>query len=136
LLSTQARRSFPLYVAQVVRSDAEKAASQAKAAAKQPKPAPDKRRRGRPQGSTNKNKAEAPLTPELGRIKSLITALRQRIAASISLTSLVLDGPFGHHHAWPMARQCPGHLISKLRSDSALSLPYTGRYAGRGPHRT
>jgi putative transposase len=35
-----------------------------------------------------------------------------------------------------MARQCHVHLISKLRSDSALSWPYTGRYAGRGPHRT
>lgn len=136
LVSTQERRSFPLYVEQVVRSDAEKAASQAKAAAKQQKPATDKRRRGRPQGSKNKNKAEAPLTPELGRIKSMITALRQRIAASISLTYLVLDGHFGNHNALHVARQCQVHLISKLRSDSALYLPYTGRYAGRGPHRT
>jgi len=26
-------------------------------------------------------------------------------------------------------------LISKLRSDSALFLPYDGPYAGHGPHR-
>src|SRR5438128_8475555 len=68
LVSTQERRSFPLHVAQVVRSDAEKAASKAKAAAKQQKPATDQRRRGRPKGSKNKNKAEVTWTPELGRI--------------------------------------------------------------------
>src|SRR5207249_10018525 len=50
-------------------------------------------------------------------------------------TSLVLDGHFGHHNALPMARQCGLHLISKLRCDAALSLPYTGLYAGRGPRR-
>src|SRR5919199_779251 len=37
LVSTQQRRSFPIRVEQVVRSDAEKAASKAKAAAKKPK---------------------------------------------------------------------------------------------------
>lgn len=136
LVSTQERRSFPLHVEQVVRSDAEKAASKAKAAAKQQKPSPDTRGRGRPKGSKNQHKAEVTLTPELGRIKSMITALLQRIAASISLTYLVLDGHFGNHNALHMARQCQLHLISKLRSDSALYWPYTGRYAGRGPHRT
>jgi putative transposase len=136
LVSTQERRSFPLHVEQVVRSEVEKAASKAKAAAKQQKPTTDQPRRGRPKGSKNKNKAEVTLTPELGRIKSMITALRQRMAASLSLTYLVLDGHFGNHNALHMARHCHLHLISKLRSDSALYLPYTGLYAGRGPHRT
>jgi putative transposase len=121
LVSTQERRSFPLYVEQVVRSDAEKAASQAKAAAKPQQPAPDKRRRGRPQGSQHKHTADATLTPALGRLNSMITAWRQRIEADISLTDLVLDRHLGHHNAVPMARQCPGHLSSKRRSDSALS---------------
>src|SRR3989454_8589626 len=54
LVSVQARRSFPLCVEQVVRSAAEKAATKAKVDAKKA-PAPGaKRRRGRPQGSTNK----------------------------------------------------------------------------------
>jgi IS4 transposase len=139
LVSTQQRRAFPLHVEQVVRSDAEKAASQAKAAAKQltqQKPSTDQRRRGRPKGCKNKNKTEVTLTPELGRIKSMITALQQRLAADISLTYLVLDGHFGNHTALHTARQCNLPLISKLRSDSALYLPYTGLYAGRGPHRT
>lgn len=135
LVSTQERRSFPLHVEQVVRSDTEKAASKAKAAAKQQKPSTAQRRRGRPKGSKNKNKADVTLTPELWRINSMITALLQRVAAYISLTYVVLDGHFGNHHALHMARQCNLHLISKLRSDSALYWPYTALYAGRGPHR-
>jgi putative transposase len=135
LVSTQERRAFPVHVEQVVRSDAEKAASQAKATAKPQKPSTGQRRRGRPKGSQHKNKADVTLTPELGQIKSMITALLQRVAAAISVTYVVLDGHFGNHHALHMARQCHVHLISKLRSDSALSLPYTGLYAGRGPHR-
>jgi putative transposase len=58
LVSTQERRAFPVHVEQVVRSDAEKAASQAKAAAKPQKPSTGQRRRGRPKGSKNKNKAD------------------------------------------------------------------------------
>src|SRR5262252_4783980 len=49
LVSVQARHSFPMRVEQVVRSDAEKAASKAKAAAKKPKAPGAKRRPGRPQ---------------------------------------------------------------------------------------
>ena len=68
LVSTQQRCSFPLRVEQVVRSDAEKAASKTKAAAKKPKAPCDKRRPGRPKGSKNKPKADGTVTPELGRI--------------------------------------------------------------------
>jgi len=57
------------------------------------------------------------------------------IAGWLPLTSLVLDGHFGNHNALHMARQHHLHLISKLRCDAALYCPYTGPYAGRGPHR-
>ncbi len=57
------------------------------------------------------------------------------IAGVIPLTYLVLDGHFGNHNALQMARQSHLHLISKLRYDAALYFPYTGLYAGRGPHR-
>ena len=135
LVSIQRRRSFPIRVEQVVRSDAEKAASKAKAAAKKLPPSSVKRYPGRPKGSKNKAKTEATLPPELGRIKGMIDALLHLIAASLSLTYVVLDGHFGNHHALAMARQCHLHLISKLRADSALYWPYTGPYAGRGPRR-
>jgi putative transposase len=128
LVSVQKRRSFPIRVEQVVRSDAEKAASKAKAARAT-------RRPGRPTGSKNTPKATATLTPELLRIQAMLTALLHLIATALSVTSLVLDGHFGNHNALQMARQCGLHLISKLRCDAALYLPYTGLYAGRGPRR-
>ncbi len=136
LVSTQQRRSFPLRVEQVVRSDAEKAASKAKAEAKKQPPSTAKRRPGRPKGSKNKPQADVPLTPELGRITGMLGALLHVIAGVVSLTYMVLDGHFGNHNALQMARQHNLHLISKLRYDAALYFPYTGPYAGRGPHRT
>ena len=134
LVSTQQRRAFPIRVEQVVRSEAEKAASKAKAAAKKKAPCA-KRRPGRPQGSKNKSKADGTFTPELGRIAGWLAALLHLIAGMVSLTYLVLDGHFGNHNALQMARQHNLHLISKLRYDAALYFPYTGPYAGRGPHR-
>src|SRR4029450_11632868 len=135
LVSTQQRRSFPIRVEQVVRSDTEKAASKAKAADKKPKPPCDKRRPGRPKGSKNTPQADGTFTPELGRIAGWLDALLQLIAGWFPLTYLVLDGHFGNHNALQMARQHHLHLISKLRCDAALYFPYTGPYAGRGPQR-
>jgi len=135
LVSVQRRRSFPMRVEQVVRGDAEKAASKAKAATKKTQAPCERRRLGRPKGSTNKPKAPVTLTPELVRIKAMLTALLHLIATVLSVTYLVLDGHFGNHNALHMARQCGLHLISKLRCDAALYFPYTGPYAGRGPRR-
>jgi hypothetical protein len=135
LVSVQARRAFPLRVEQVVRSDAEKAASKATAAAKKRQVPCATRRPGRPKGSKNKPKADGTCTPELGRIAGWLDALRQLIAGVIPLTYLVLDGHFGNHNVLQMAQQSQLHLISKLRYDAALYFPYTGPYTGRGPHR-
>jgi len=135
LVSVQKRRSFPLRVEQVVRSDAEKAVSKANAAAKKVKSPRAKRRPGRPQGSTNTKKVALTFSPELRRIKAMLDALLQLIARVVPLTHLILDGHFGNHNALAMARQCDLHLISKLRCDAALYCPYTGPYAGRGPRR-
>jgi len=135
LVSVQARRSFPMRVEQVVRSDAEKAASKAKAAAKKPKSPCEKRRPGRPKGSKNTPKADVTFTPELWRITGWLDALLTLIAGVVSLTYVVLDGHFGNHNALQMARQSNLHLIAKLRCDAALYFPSTGPYAGRGPRR-
>ena len=59
----------------------------------------------------------------------------QRIAGWLPLTYLLLDGHFGNHNTLQMARQSHLHLISKLRSDSALYFPYAGAYCGHGPRR-
>jgi putative transposase len=135
LVSVETRHAFPMAVEQVIRSEAEKAASKAKAAAKQAKAVGAKKSPGRPKGSKNKNKAEVQLTPELLRIQGMVNGLVQRIASLLPLTYLLLDGHFGHNSALYMARQTGLHLISKLRSDAALYFAYEGPYSGHGPHR-
>lgn len=135
LIDTTQRRAFPVRVEQVVRTEAEKAASQAKAAAKQaPKPA-EPRKPGRPKGSKNKTAADVVLSPELLRIQAMVQAQLKLMAGRLPLTYLVLDGHFGNYPAWHMVQQCGLHLISKLRCDAALYLPYDGPYQGHGPHR-
>ena len=135
LVSTTERRAFPLCLEQVVRTDAEKAASKANAATRKPQAPAAKRKPGRPKGSTNQPKADVPLSPELQRIQGWVQALLRLIAGLLPLTYLVLDGHFGNRPTYHMARQCGLHLISKLRSDAALYRPYDGPYQGRGPHR-
>ena len=134
LISTTQRRSFPIAVEQVVRSAGEQAATSSKTAKATTKP-PAKRKPGRPKGSSTKAKTTLELSPELTRIQTLILALIGRIGGLLPLTYLVLDGHFGTAAALQMARGCNLHLISKLRSDSALYLPYAGPYAGHGPRR-
>lgn len=136
LVSTQQRRSFPLRIEQVVRSDAEKAARKAKVVAKkQQAVATVLRRPGRPKGSKNKPKADGTHTPECARITGMLAALLHRLTGVVSLTYLVLDGHFGNHKALQMAQAHHLQLISKLRCDAALYFPYAGPYAGHGPRR-
>lgn len=135
LVSTTQRRAFPLRVEQVVRTEAEKAAPPTPAPAPTtPAPAPQ-RPRGRPKGSKNKKKDEVTLNPELQHIQAMIQAELPLLAGSLALTYLALDGHFGHNAALQMTRQCGLHLISKLRSDSALFFPYDGPPPQRGPRR-
>lgn len=134
LISTTQRRSFPIAIEQVLRSAEEKAALHAKPATRSKAQAAPKRKPGRPKGS-GKAKTTVELSPELTRIQTLILQLLERIGALLPLTYLVLDGHFGNNAALLMAQQCKLHLISKLRYDSALYLPYDGPYAGRGPRR-
>ena len=135
LVSTRERRAFPVRIEQVVRTEAEKAASKAKAAAKKTNELAPKRKPGRPKGSKTKPKVAVTLSPELQRIQTLIRDLLQLLRGWLSLTYLVMDGHFGNSAAFQMAQQCGLQLISKLRSDAALYEPYDGPYQGRGPRR-
>jgi hypothetical protein len=133
LVSLQQRRSYPVYVEQQIRTEAEKAESKAKKQAKKVKPTVTKRKPGRPKGSRNKNKTEVALNPELQRILKMLQSLLNTIQDTIHLTYLVLDGHFGNHPAFRMVRQCQLHLISKLRYDAALHFAYAGPKPKRGP---
>ena len=120
LVSVEQRHSFPIRIEQVIKSDVEKSSL-----SPNPEIKPlEKRKRGRPKGSKNKNKTEVILTSELLRIKKIINELVKLIANFIPLTYLVLDGHFGNNNALQMARQVNLHIISKLRHDSALYIPY------------
>jgi hypothetical protein len=133
LVSIQQRRSYPICVEQQIRTAAEKAQTLAKKEAKQAKSADEERKRGRPKGSRNKIKAEVVLNPELQRIQKMLQGLLNTVQGTLRLTYLVLDGHFGNHPAYHMVRQCQLHLISKLRYDAALFLPYSGAKPKRGP---
>ena len=135
LISTQRRRSFPIQVEQVVRTEGEQAAARAKRGAEAATTPAPKRPPGRPKGSTTTAKTEVALTPELTRIQAMVRQVLARIGALFPVTYLLLDGHFGNNAALQMARRCGLHLVSELRADSALYLPFTGPYAGRGPRR-
>jgi IS4 transposase len=120
LVSVEQRHSFPIQVEQVIKSDVEKGSPSPN---REIKPQ-EKRQRGRPKGSKNKNKTQVKLTSELLRIQKMINSLFQLLGNFIPLTYLVLDGHFGNNNALQMARQVNLHIISKLRHDSALYIPY------------
>lgn len=135
LIHVRERRSYPLKVEQVVRSAAEKAACKAKAQARKQKKSTAKRKKGRPKGSRNKDKQQVVLNAELQRIQSMLQALLKLVGGLVPLKYLAMDGHFGNHPSAWMVRQCGLHLVSKLRHDAGLYLPYTGAYPGRGPYR-
>jgi hypothetical protein len=134
LINVRLRRSSPIKIEQIVRSEEEKAACKAKAQARRAKKKTDEKRKpGRPKGSKNKDKQQVDLNPELKRIQTMLQALLELITSFLSLTYVVLDGHFGN---WPsawMVMQNRLHLVSKLRHDAGLYLPYAGPKPRRGP---
>ena len=129
LVSIKERKSYPLLVEQVVRSDEEKARIQQEKAAKVARKrsgSKKEKKRGRPQGSTNKNKRQITWNEELHRVKRMASTLIERVRP-LALRYLVLDGHFGTNNVMQMVRQCLSlHLVSKLRHDSALYFLYEG----------
>ena len=92
-------------------------------------------RRGRPQGSKNRNRRAVELSPSLRFIQEHIKRLLAQISDAFKVVYFLFDGEFGHNDAMQMVRQVGLHLISKLRYNSALYFPYDGPYWGRGPRR-
>lgn len=130
LVSVEQRQSYPVRLEQVIRpvGKGDKASSSNGAACPSSDSKADslKRPRGRPKGSKNKDKTDVCLNAELRLIKGAILTLLSLIAGLLPIHFVVLDGHFGSNHALQMARQCKLHLISKLRYDSQLFVPYQG----------
>ena len=131
LISVQERRSYPIMVEQQVRATVPKATPKPK----ETKSTTPKRKPGRPKGCPNKDKTNVPLTAELELIKNTVLKLLLLMNGHLPLTYLVLDGHFGNNNALQMTRQCGLHLISKLRYDAALYIPYAGPQKHYGQRR-
>jgi putative transposase len=131
LISVQERRSYPIMVEQQGRDTPDQTATKPK---KTNQPTA-KRKPGRPKGSKNTDKTKVTLTAELELIKSMVLKLLLLINGHLPLTYLVLDGHFGNNNALQMTRQCGLHLISKLRHDAALYIPYAGPQKTHGQRR-
>lgn len=133
LISLKERRSYPIWFEQIIRTEDEKAAAQAKKNSQKTPKDKDKAKKGkpgRPKGSKNKDKTAVTLSPELLRIQDMIAKQLKLIGSVIPLLHMVLDGHFGNHPALQMVRSFGLHLISKLRYDAALYFPYEDPYAG------
>jgi hypothetical protein len=136
LIDVEERRSYPIQVEQVIRSEAEKAAAKAKKQLRKAKQkAKVKGKPGRPKGSKNRDKTQVTLTEELLRIQKMVKNQLALFQDVLSIRYLVLDGHFGNNNALQMVRQCGLQLVSKLRHDAALYCVYQGTYAGKGPPR-
>lgn len=126
LLSVKRRTSYPIVTEQVDKS----LESLVQASPKKQKASQG--RRGRPKGSKNRNRLEVDLSPSLRFVQTHLKKVLEQIGETLQVTYFVFDGAFGHHEALRMVRQTGLHLISKLQYHSALDLPYTGGYSGRG----
>jgi len=129
LIDVQERQSYPIQVAQMVKTEGEKAQKEKK------KPAKGKKRPvGRPKGSKNKKDEKLTLSAELLRIQPVLQAFLVVLKGVLSISYLVMDGHFGNYPSAWMVRQTGLQFVSKLRWDAALHEPFSGKYRGRGPH--
>ena len=136
LVSVETSSAWPLRLAQLLPVHKKKPeakptpAPESKAQSQSSKsastPSKPKRSVGRPKGAKNKDKSQVSLTPELRLIQSEIQAFQSTISGILPLCYVLLDGHFGNNPATQMVRQCGLHIISKLRYDSKLFLPYQG----------
>ena len=127
LLQVETRASYPLIAEQLVRGEVQASAPKA-AKAKNPKP-------GRPKGSANKNRKDVELSPFQTQLQGCIRAALKLAGLDLGIVCFVYDGALGNNAGLQAVAQTGLHLISKLRHDSTLYLPYAGGYSGKGRRR-
>ena len=129
LVDVQERQSYPLQVAQMVKTEGELDRQK-----KEKLPKAEKRSVGRPKGGKNKKSEKPTLSSELLRIQAVLQAFLNILIGSLPVRYLVMDGHFGNYPSAWMVLKSGLQFISKLRWDAALYEPFTGPYRGRGPH--
>jgi putative transposase len=134
LLAVKGRRSHPISIQQIIKTEEEKAAAKERAKARKHKlvSKPASLCVGRPKGSKNKDKNLFSPTPELRRIDAMLESLLRLLGDFLPLTYLVLDGHFGHPQVLLMAKKNGLQLISKLHHNAALVEKFEAQYSGKG----
>lgn len=122
LIHVEAKQSYALLMEQLVRQNIQETAPKAV----------EKRKPGRPKGSKNRNHAEVELSPFQLQLQGCIRQVLTLINLHLKVTYFVYDGALGNNAALQMVKQTGLHLISKLRHDSKLFLPYQSDYPGKG----
>lgn len=134
LVSVKRREAYPIRMEQLTKEKA--LCGKRKKNAKTKKKRKPKRKRGRPKGSKNKNRRDVELPPHLQQMQLwLQDTLGLLKIAGIPVIYFLFDGALGNNNSLQMVKQCGLHLISKLRRDSALYFPYTGKQKKRGAKR-
>jgi putative transposase len=127
LVQTETRESYPLVTEQLVRGEVQASAPKA-AKAKHPRP-------GRPKGSANKNRKDVELSPFQAQMQGCIRAALKLAGPDLGIVYFVYDGALGNNAGLQAVARTGLRLISKLRHDSQLYLPYAGAYRGKGKRR-
>ena len=122
IIDVEAERSYPLYIQQIIPTQKLKDEVLEK----------PKRARGRPQGSHNHAKPDPILSPLLRLLQGMLTTIRPHLEA-LKVKYIVLDGKFGNYPSTWMISHQDLHIVSKMRQDAALYLPYQGEAPRRGP---
>lgn len=121
LVDVESRQSYPLSVKQIM----------PKAMSETDSPSKIKRKRGRPKGSKSYAKPEPILSPLLQLLGQMITAIQVQIAY-LQVKHIVLDGNFGNYPSTWLVQKTGLHIISKMKHNAALYLPYAGSKPSRG----
>jgi len=127
LLQVESRTSYPLVVEQLVREEVKQSAPKA---VKEKHP-----RRGRPKGSADKNRKDVELSPFQTQLQGCIRAALKLIGTDLGIVYFVYDGALGNNAGLQSVTPTGLRLISKLRHDSKLYLPFAGEYSGKGRRR-
>jgi putative transposase len=135
LISVKRRVSYPVVLEQLEKPQTATSQEVSQQKSKGKGKGKGKGKPGRRQGTKNRNRHDVELSPYLQFVQNHLKHLLELIGSHLKLEHFVFDGAFGNNDAVQMVRQIGLHLISKLRHDSALYLPYDGPYSGRGPRK-
>lgn len=134
LIDVDANKGYGLLMSQLVFTPEEKANLKK---AKEKKKKAKGGKRGPKIGSKNNPKKETELTPTFRLLKSQLTEVIEKLRVKVKkeINYFMGDGGYGNSTCAKICKELSLFLISKLQSNAALYLKYTGPYSGRGRKR-